>query len=91
VSNPEWLLSNAFKTYRHEEIKVGATFFKNILTNPHNTEYLRGAADMLRTIIKIPMELAQSKGQKDVALAMVEKAFKEVEMVVLRSAVLGDE
>jgi hypothetical protein len=91
VSNREWLLSSGFTEYRHEEIKAGATFFKNILTNPHNTDYLRGVADMLRTIIKLPMEIAQSKEEKETAEAMTAVAFKEVEMRVLRSVVLGDE
>jgi hypothetical protein len=91
VSNREWLLSKDFAEYRSKEVKAGAVFFKNILMSPHNSDYLRGMADMLRAIIKIPKEIAQTKEEKESAEVMVDLAYKEVEMHVYRSVLMGEE
>jgi ATP-dependent phosphoenolpyruvate carboxykinase len=91
MGNREWLLSNDFAEYRREEVKAGAVFFRNILMSPHNSDYLRGMADMLRAIIKIPKEIAQTEEEQQSAEAMVAVAFKEVEMTVYRSVLMGDE
>ena len=87
----EWLLSKDFAEYRQAEVKAGAVFFKNILMSPHNSDYLRGMADMLRAIIRIPKDLAQTKEEKETAEIMVNLAYKEVEMHVYRSVLMGDE
>jgi hypothetical protein len=91
VSNREWLLSKDFAEYRQAEVKAGAVFFKNILMSPHESDYLRGVADMLRAIIKLPKEIAQTTEEKETSEVIVSMAFKEVEMHVYRSVLMGEE
>lgn len=86
----EWLLSKDFIDYRKEEIKTGALFFKNILTSPNTPDYIKGASDMLRAIIKIPQEIAQSSEEKETAEIMLRMSLKEVEVHILRSVLMGE-
>jgi hypothetical protein len=85
-----WLLSRDFQEYRAAEIKAGALRFKDILLTKHDSEYFKGATDMLRTIVKLPMELAQTKEEKDKAEMLVRAAFDQIEARILRGVVLGE-
>ena len=87
----EWLLSRDFQEYRHAEIKAGAAFFKNVLLTKNDSEYFKGVTDMLRTIVRLPMELAQTKEEKDKAEMLVRAAFDQIEASILRRVVMGDE
>lgn len=85
MSNREWLLNKDFAEYRKEEIKRGALFFKNILTSPHDSQYIRGVSDALKAIIKIPKDIAQTTEEKETAEILVEAGLKQVEVEVYRS------
>jgi len=84
------LLSNDFAQYRHAEIKAGAAFFKNVLLTKRDPEYFKGVTDMLREIVKVPLDMARTKEEKEKAKLLTEAAFNQIEASVLRSVILDE-
>ena len=88
--NPEWLLSNDFAQYRFAEIKAGASFFRGVLLKKNDPAYYQGVTDMLREIIKVPLNMARTDEEKAKARLLVESAFNQVDSQVLRSVILDE-
>jgi len=91
LSNKEWLLSEEFSDYREAEIEAGYDIIKGILHNDVKPDYLKGAMDMLRAIVRLPETKAGSDEEKEIAKTLRIQATKAIEMKILREALNVDE
>jgi hypothetical protein len=82
----ELLFSEDFALYRRMEITLGSMILSGILSNNDiSKDYLRGALDMLRMIVKIPLECARDEETKETIKAMVARDIGIVEATILRN------
>jgi hypothetical protein len=87
----EFLFDASFALYRQEEMKVAVEFIESFLNGSSSPEYLKGAMDALRKVIKLPGSLARNNEEKEVAKTLHEAAWKEVESRLFRSVVEREE
>ncbi len=76
--------------YRTLELIAAIPFVKDLLKNESNPDYVRGAMAMLKKILAMPVSLAKSPEQKEVAQQLTVKAMELFEKKLLRT-VMEDE
>jgi hypothetical protein len=82
----ELLFSEDFADYRREEISRGAIILSGLLSREDTSkDYIRGAIDMLRMIILIPLNNAKTDEAKETMKVMVARDIGIVETTVLRN------
>jgi hypothetical protein len=83
VQFKEFVQTDEFKEYRRREIEKGAEFVKQVWTVV-DTQYIRGALDMLSKIIRIPESFASGQDTKDFMGTLIARDFAEFETKFLR-------
>jgi hypothetical protein len=85
------LFSDEFSDYRKVEIAQGAGFLANTLwADEVNKDYLKGALDMLRFIIRIPMDYAVTEEAQENMKTLVARDLGIVEGMILKKYVGGE-
>ena len=79
--------SDELMEYRTLELLEGVQVVKQLLQNETNPDYVRGAMAMLKKIIRMPVSLAKSPEQKEIAQALTAKAMELFEKKLLRSVI----
>jgi len=82
--------SDDLTEYRTLELIAAIPFVKDLLKNESNPDYVRGAMAMLKKIMSMPVSLAKSPEQKEIAQVLTAKAMELFEKKLLR-AVVEDE
>ena len=78
------LFSNDFDAYRVSEIERGAFFIRELLKGSQSPDYVRGAMEMLRKIIHLPLDMAKTQEQKDVARILIDRILSLYEAKTVR-------
>ena len=82
----ELLFSEDFSDYRRDEIQQGALILSGLLSKDDiSKDYIRGAIDMLRMIILIPLNNAKTDEAKETMKVLVARDIGIVETTVLRN------
>jgi hypothetical protein len=82
------LLSDEFSDYRKVEIAQGAGLLsKTLWSDDLNKDYLKGALDMLRFIIRIPLDYAVTEEATENMKALVARDLGVVEAMILKKYV----
>ncbi len=80
----EWLLSPDFEEYRKAEMRIGAEFIHEMWKNASDPAYIRGATEMLRKIIRLPVEMGGTEEERAKGKSLIAQAYTEVESRLLR-------
>ena len=80
----ELLFSEDWQEYRQKEIEIGAAFVHEIWNVNADPQYIRGAVEMLRRIVRIPEHVAKTDEAKAAAAALIQTAMHKVDMALLR-------
>ena len=83
-------LSDEIVEYRALELMQGIQSVKELLGNDANPDYVRGAMAMLKKIIRMPVTLAKTPEQKEIAQQLTAKSMEIFEKKVVR-AIIEDE
>lgn len=70
--------------YRLLEVNEAVFFIRTLINNTFDGQYIKGAMDMLKRIIKLPENFAKTEEQKLNAKAMTAKLFDEFEKKTIR-------
>lgn len=84
------IFADDFPSYRRKEIEVAAAIISIFLHQGESSEYVKGAMDMVRKILNIPIEVAKTKEQKAFIIRRLNEDFARFEIEYLRRA-LKDE
>ena len=63
--------------YRQYEIEEGAKIAEELLKGGFEPQYIRGAMEMLRKVLHLPIKFAKSKEAKEMASNILKKDLKE--------------
>lgn len=86
---PEIFNDLEFEGYRVKEIEEGVLFLREVLNGSSNPEYFKGAVEMLRRIINLPLKMVpfENKSQREQAEFLKAKAFDVFEAKTIRKFV----
>ena len=84
------IFSGDFPEYRQREIEIAASFVSIASIQREGNDYIRGALDMFRKILNIPVEFAKTNEQKEIIGKMVDRDFAIFEIEYLRKAVRNE-
>lgn len=79
----ELVRDNTVAKWRQQQIEEAVSFISDIWKNTHHPEYFRGALDMLKKIMYIPLKNAKPENY-DLISTMVKAEIKTVETRLLR-------
>ena len=79
------LFSDDFEAYRVLELDEGTRFIKELFVKDFtNPEYTKGAIAMLRTIVRLPKNMAKTQQQKERAEEIIKRSFSQLEVKIMR-------
>ena len=82
------LFLEEFQDYRTKEAELGAKVFHQMILGNVSTEYLKGAVDMLKKVINLPVDLASGPGatkeQKERAQVLAVTMLDALEAKMMR-------
>jgi hypothetical protein len=84
------IFTDDFPAYRKKEIEVAAEVVSMFIRRGESSEYIKGAMEMFRKILNIPVETAKTKEQKEFIRRRIDEDFAKFEVEYLRRA-LRDE
>lgn len=87
---PEIFNDPEFEKYRVLEIEEGVNILKDAV-NGASADYFKGAMDMLKRVMSIPVKMAPEGSQKEQAKSLKAKAFSTFEAKMIRKFAGGDE
>ena len=88
----ELLLSDDFRKYRKAQIKqiVDHVYPMLLSLEKYQPGEIKGAVDMARKLIKLPLEFNLSKGNKDNIREQIKQDMKEFEVKFVRSHLIDE-
>ena len=84
------LFNEDWQDYRQREIEIGAGYVHEIWKTNADPQYIRGAVEMLRRIVRIPEDMAKTDEAKQAAAALIQTAMHKVDMSILRKMLTGE-
>lgn len=86
----EEVLSADFPGYRKVILKEAARFVQEYSCGQTNSQYVQGAMDVVRRIIKIPEMAAKTEEQKEIIRKRIAEDFAVFEVEYLRKALMDE-
>ena len=77
MSKQDIIFSKEFSIYRQAEFDEAGKMVGDLFKSSADPMYIKGALDMLRRIINIPVKFAGSKEAEELARMMIEKDFND--------------
>ena len=87
----DYLFMEEFTAYRTAEVEKGTTILRQVMNGKESADYLRGAMHMLKAIVNLPGDLAQTKEAKDRAQILRDRMLAEVEGKLMRKSLIEEE
>ncbi|MCK4240808.1 MAG: hypothetical protein KAX30_04235 [Candidatus Atribacteria bacterium] len=84
MDKQELILSKEFSTYRQAEFDEAGKMVGDLFKSSADPMYIKGALDMLRRIINIPVKFAGSKEAEEATRMMIEKDFNTFKTKFIR-------
>lgn len=83
----DFLLTEDFKRYRKKQLEVIANHVTAMLWNAKGKDFkeIRGALDIARKIIQLPMEIVDGKEEKESMYVIIQSDIKEFETRFIRA------
>lgn len=83
--NMETLFSEDFETYRKLEAEACVKVIRDLVTGHKDGEFFKGAMFMLKTIINLPIDSAQTAEAKERAQLLKESMLRHLEAKIART------
>lgn len=91
MAKTDLLLSEDFHEFIKLMVAEGHGMTKMVIDGNVDPIYFKGAMEMFRRMVKIPGKMAENETQKEMAGALIARAFNEFEAKLLRSYFNEDE
>ena len=85
MGKQDLIFSDKFSDYRKAELNEAGKMIEDLFKDSIDPVYVKGALDMLRRIITIPVKFAGSKEAEEMASIMIKKDFNEFKARFIRS------
>ena len=86
----DYLFIEEFAAYRLAEVEEGTTVLRQLASGTVSPDYFKGAAQMLRMIINLPVKMAKGTEAEERAALLRDKMLGEFEAKMMRKFMLND-
>ena len=85
MGKQDLIFSDKFSDYRKAEFDEAVKMVGDLFKESADPVYIKGALDMLKRVITIPVKFAGSKEAEEMASIMIKKDFNEFKAKFIRS------
>ena len=86
----DYIFITEFAEYRQLEMEEATTILRQFASGTASPDFLRGAMQMLRAVINLPVKAAKTKEAMERATLLRDKAMGEFEAKMMRKFMMND-
>jgi len=84
LSEQDLIFNEDFASYRHREIGEAVKIVSGLFKESVNPDHIKGSLDLLKKILYIPKQIAETEEAIEMADMMVERDLKSFEIKFLK-------
>ncbi len=90
MAKTDLLMNEDFHDYLRMVVVEAKVLSRQLVDANVSPEYFRGAMDMMKQVLRVPVKMAGHEGEKELAGVLVKRAFDDFEAKLLRSYLVED-